>query len=144
MQIKLYKTSTDKDHLTKIYTDELVINGTLREACDIVDPSLELEYSPEIIGKNYMYIEDFGRYYYLDPPVIDGKRVRLIGHCDVLHSHKAGILTSQALVLRSQQGDEYIKDNRATQTERISWTSRDLGPAFKPGNYYILIKGVTG
>lgn len=144
MQIRLYKTSTDKDHLTKSYSDELVINGTLREACDIVDPTFELEYDPAILSKNYAFIPDFGRFYYLGAPVVTGRTIRIKMHCDVLFSHKNGILNSDALVVRSKQGDPYIVDNRATQTERVSWNSQDLGAAFQPGGCYILVKGVTG
>lgn len=144
MQIKLYNTTDDKDHLTKTFNNELVINGTLREACNILDPAFELEYNAAILGKNYAYIPDFGRYYYLGAPTVNGKTIRVKMHCDVLFSHKNGIMNSEALVLRSQQGDAYRVDNRATQTERVQWSSLDLGAAFNPGSAYILVKGVTG
>lgn len=144
MQIRLFRTTQDKDHLSKSYGNELLIEGTLREACNIVDPVIEFKYDPDILTKNYAYIADFGRFYYLGAPTVTGKTIRVKMHCDALMSHKAGILASPAHVVRSQGGDRFIKDSRATQTERIQWSAQDLGQAFTPGSAYILIKGATG
>lgn len=144
MQIVFYKTTTDKDHLSKTLTDALTINGTLRDSCDLLNPVIEFEYNAAILTKNYCCIPDFNRKYFVTGVVVDGKRIIVRLHVDVLSTYKTDILASRGNVVRSNQGDKYIKDNRATQTEKVYWRSMDMGPAFKSGSCYILVKGVTG
>ena len=144
MQIKFYRTLSDKDHLTKDLQNELIINGTLKDSCNILDPVIEFENNAELFSKNYCIIPDFGRNYYITGMEIINKRLIVSLHVDVLATYKNDILSSRANIVRSSKGDKFIKDNRAIQTERISWSSRDLGKAFNSGSAYILIKGVTG
>jgi len=143
MQIKFYRTLSDKDHLTKNLQNELIINGTLKDSCDILNPVIEFENNAELFSKNYCIIPDFGRNYYITGMEIINKRLIVSLHVDVLATYKNDILSSRANIVRSNKGDKFIKDNRAIQTERISWSSRDLGAAFRSGSSYILIKGVT-
>lgn len=144
MQIKFYRTLSDKDHLTKDLQNELIINGTLKDSCDILNPVIEFENNAELFSKNYCIIPDFGRNYYITGMEIINKRLIVSLHVDVLATYKNDILSSRANIVRSSKGDRYIKDNRAIQTERIGWSSIDLGAAFNSGSAYILIKGVTG
>lgn len=144
MQIKFYRTLSDKDHLTKNLQNELIINGTLKDSCDILNPVIEFENNAELFSKNYCIIPDFGRNYYITGMEIINKRLIVSLHVDVLATYKNDILSSRANIVRSSKGDKYIKDNRAIQTERIGWSSQDLGAAFTAGSAYILIKGVTG
>lgn len=143
MQIKFYRTLSDKDHLTKDLQNELIINGTLKDSCDILNPVIEFENNAELFSKNYCIIPDFGRNYYITGMELINKRLIVSLHVDVLATYKNDILSSRANIVRSSKGDKFIKDNRAIQTERISWSSRDLGTAFNSGSAYILIKGVT-
>lgn len=144
MQIKFYRTLSDKDHLTKDLQSELIINGTLKDSCDILNPVIEFENNAELFSKNYCIIPDFGRNYYITGMEIINKRLIVSLHVDVLATYRNDILSSRANIVRSSKGDKYIKDNRAIQTERIGWSSIDLGAAFNAGSAYILIKGVTG
>lgn len=144
MQIKFYRTLTDKNHLSKNLTNELIITGTLKESCNIINPVIEFELNTNILNKNYCVIPDFGRNYYITNMEIINKRLVVSMHVDVLATYRSEILSSSANIVRSQDGDEFIKDNRAIQTERISWSSIDLGAAFSSGSAYVLIKGVTG
>lgn len=144
MQIKFYRTLSDKDHLTKDLQNELIINGTLKDSCDILNPVIEFENNAELFSKNYCIIPDFGRNYFITGMELINKRLIVSLHVDVLATYKNDILSSRANIVRSSKGDKYIKDNRAIQTERIGWSSQDLGAAFNAGSAYILIKGVTG
>lgn len=146
MVINLYSTRTDKDHLTKELTNNISISGKLRTSCDIVNPVIEIEHNALIFINhiNYAYIPDFGRYYYITDMRLDGKTLVLSLHCDVLFTYANDIKGSMATIVRSQDGDKYIKDSRAIQTERIAWTCEDIGTAFNAGYAYVLIKGVNG
>lgn len=146
MQIKLYKCMDDNDHIYKNLSNELVLTGSLRSSCDVLNPVIEVEHNASIFSNhiNYAYIPDFGRYYYIIGIRVDGKVDALQMHVDVLKTYAHDILSSNGTIVRSHGGNEFIKDPRATQTERISWSSIDLGTAFNSGSAYILIKGVTG
>lgn len=146
MNIKFYRTLEDNDHINKTLTNEISITGSLRAACDVLNPVIEVEHNAAIFTNhiNYAYIPDFGRYYHITGLRVDGKVDVIQMHVDVLKTYASDILGSNGTIVRSQSGDRFIKDPRATQTERISWSSQDLGAAFTAGSAYILIKGVTG
>lgn len=146
MVINLYSTRTDKDHLIKSLNNSMGLSGHLKTSCDVVNPVIEIEHNALIFTNhiNYAYIPDFGRYYYITDMRLNGKTLILSLHCDVLFTYATDIKGSMATIVRSQDGDKYIKDNRAIQTERIAWSCVDIGTAFRSGSAFILVKGVTG
>lgn len=87
----------DKDVTNVIAT----YTGSLVDESSIIDPVILVE-SETLPGGNYVYIADFGRYYFLKN--IESYRTglwRLSLHVDVLTTYAAGILSSPAIVARS-------------------------------------------
>lgn len=104
MVIKLYVNSSDPKTVDKTITDELIISGTARDPLDMINPSIEVEGDiVSSIGKyNYMYIEDYGRYYFI---TITGDSYHLntiTGHCDVLATCKNWLRLRQATITRNE------------------------------------------
>ena len=64
MDIYIYTVHDDPRTLNKNLGDGLTVAGTIRdETCSLTAPVLTV--SGNIGAANYMYIPDFGRYYYI-------------------------------------------------------------------------------
>ena len=111
MNVKLTNT-TKKHNSTEIPT--FVGSGltcTLKEGSSIINPVLIFERANVGHSYNYVYISDFGRYYFVDDIVYDGARVYYYCSVDVLASYKSTIGGASAYVLRSAYvNNEYIID----------------------------------
>lgn len=105
MKIKLYNNLSDKvvidKNITQIGSD---LSGTLRENCSIIDPIIKLEgiVGSNLTSCNYAYIEEFGRYYYINNIVCVGKLFELHMHVDVLMSYKDAIRSNNAVISRQE------------------------------------------
>lgn len=100
MNIILYTTRDDKNVLKKTLTNALTKSGTLKENCDILNPSILFNFNP--VAYNYAYIADFGRYYYVDKPINEGAALwRVDLSVDVLMSWKDQILSSKCICAKS-------------------------------------------
>lgn len=141
MEIKLYKTKSEKNQITKVLTDEVNLSGGLVESTDIINPSLKLGANTNYFNYNYCYIPMFGRYYYINDIEVNNKCVILHLHCDVLMSHKNDILGSTAHVTRSRNGSKYIKDPLVTTLNKVTWQSRKVGGSVPLANSYVLQVG---
>lgn len=86
MKIYLYSVSDDDRTIPKHLNSEYEITGVLRSETDFYNPVFRVELQPTTLY-NYAYIPDFGRYYYLSPPVsIRSGLLEYSGRCDVLQS----------------------------------------------------------
>lgn len=89
--------------ISKSPSTVMTLTGTLREETDIVDPQINIEYSGTLTNTNYMYIEEFHRYYFITK--IESIRTglwRVYAHCDVLKTYSQAILGTECVVARSQ------------------------------------------
>lgn len=126
-EIILYKTDSRNNVLAKGLTNELKLNGTLRENTVITAPFITVEI-PGAFDYNYAYIADFGRYYFISKIEIQrDKLFRLELRVDVLMSNSTAILGSNATVLYSQNysnnsnipDSEYVYENKEDFDTRI-------------------------
>lgn len=68
MKIILYKTDSDPRRVTKNLTSAITYDSsTAREAFNIMGGNIRIATSEDISKYNYCYIEDLGRYYFIDP-----------------------------------------------------------------------------
>lgn len=141
MEIKLYKTVSERVRIAKQITDELVLTGSLRDQSSIIAPTFALETNP--IGYNYAYIPAFHRYYYIKNIVAVRKQLfQLQLKCDVLMSYKDEIYAMQALINKEETPDttyvdgNYIVDARRTH-EKVAFEN-----PFTEENYVLVaLKG---
>ena len=106
--------------------DEIVF----KEPCSIIAPHIILSYRADVATKNYCYIPDLNRYYYItDVTLLEGQRLEATLVCDVLMSFKELILNSTQTVIRAEEtGRTYINDTSypilpQTKTEIIRMDS---------------------
>lgn len=73
----------------------------LKDNCSIISPVIELRTTSNLNGYNYMYISDFGRYYFITDISHDNGSVIITGSCDVLATYKTEIGSASEYVTRS-------------------------------------------
>ena len=108
MIIKLYNTKDSNNTIGKTLTDEQTFDITFKDTFDIINPIVMLKSNVPIL-RNYAYIPEFGRYYFITSIQIQPNRIyKLYLECDVLESFKNDILASYGLVTRSAEGNKFF------------------------------------
>lgn len=143
MTVRLYAIDDDPKTLSKNAspTDGTAVDGTIRDVTDVLNPSIV--FKDNVLGYNYMYIADFGRYYFLDPPVILRTGLTLLkGRVDVLHSFETGIRKLPAIPARSaSEADWYLRDNRQpVRAYRTIWTAEGVELSYD-SNFVLITAG---
>jgi hypothetical protein len=104
MDVILYNTSSSDKCLSKNLTQVAQAQATIKGSCSIESPVLVLTY--DTINFNYMYIPEWGRYYYTDPPTLSsGGQMFVSGHVDVLMTYKDYIKKLKVNVARAETGN---------------------------------------
>lgn len=112
MVIKLYKTLDDPKTVNKTLTDELIVSGIARDPVNITDPVLEIQAdNTTLAGYNYAYIEDYARYYFVEPQNDSYNLNTLVLHCDVLKTARPWLLSRLATITRNERlYNAYLND----------------------------------
>lgn len=138
MTIKFYKFSGDEREINKDLTDELDLDGTLRDQANILTPQIGLK--TDVSQYNYCYIPEFSRYYYIKEITQYRNNIWIINlKIDVLMSYKDEILNLSGIVSQLNESS-YINgsglyDVRDTH-ERIDW-----GDKLVLGSYVMVVRG---
>lgn len=119
MIMKLYINESNNNVLNKKITLISEDNILLKDNVDIYKPIIKIK-KPLLNNCNYVYIEDFKRYYYItNKKSINNDIIELSLKCDVLMSFKNDILNSKGLIIKSENlinnyinSDIYVNDVR--------------------------------
>lgn len=115
MQIYLYTCNAENKRVNKApyLNNRQVFEGTLKESTSVLKPDIEIQ-GGNLSAYNYMYIPEFGRYYFISEPVCEyNKMWRIRGKCDVLYTYGAEIRQNRAIIDRTSAGSDanlYIDD----------------------------------
>lgn len=140
MTVTLYQVS-----INPIVVDKSLGTGTdktctIKDTLDIINPVIELDYDATILSKNYMYISDLGRYYFIRNIEIVNHVIVITGHVDVLKTYGAQIKASNVTATRSNYGNKQLNDNMVISQSDEYVEYRKLGNSFT-GETYVLILG---
>lgn len=142
MEIKLYKTSSPRKKLVKDLTDGITLVGTLRAQSSVMSPTFTVQ-DISVVGYNYCYIPDFGRWYYING--IDALRANLyelsLG-IDVLMTYAAEIRQNYAIVDKVESlgaAYNYINDGSWVNTNRMKQSIINFATGFNDTGEFILI-----
>lgn len=112
--VDLYYNSSDKHELNKALTlvaDDVACD--LKAPVDTVRPVITIAATDAYDRVNYVYIAEFGRYYYANPVVKNNQIITYECKSDALASFKSGVMASPAVVARNPWSyDKYIPDNK--------------------------------
>ena len=142
MEIKLYKTSSPRKKLVKELSDGITLTGTIRGQSSVMSPSLQIQ-DIAVIGYNYCYIPDFGRYYYING--INALRANLFElslGIDVLMTYAEAIRNNAAIVDKVQNfgaAYNYINDGSFVNSNRMKQDIVNFPHGFNADGEYILI-----
>lgn len=141
MEIKLYKTVSERVRIMKQLTDELVLNGSLRDQSSIITPTFALETNP--IGYNYCYIPVFQRYYYIKNIVAVRKNLfQLQLKCDVLMTYKDEIYAMQALINKEETpATSYVNGDFVVDSRPIHEKIEFQNPFTEENYVLVALKG---
>lgn len=138
MEFKLYNTTSPHNSLGKNLTDEMSLNGTLKDYNSISSPILTFNFN-SLPHYNYCYIPIFKRYYFITDITI--KRMGVIElslTVDVLESFKDDILNSRGVITKSKDFNPYVNDDYESEVRQeitIYKSNRDL----TMGNSLVLV-----
>ena len=130
MDIYLYTTPDEKNKLNKTLNNSVHYEGVLKEETSVIKPSVVIEAS-NLSGYNYMYIPQFGRYYFISDIVsVKNGLWRIIAIVDVLMSFKESIESCPIIIRNTEQteAENYLmsdvwKTLVKTKTDIISFSS---------------------
>ena len=145
MEIKFYSISDDRKKVDKKVDSTTLIatvKGTLKSDCDILHPEIELEYNASIVSANYMYIQDFGRYYFLSPPTLSTQRMFFKGEVDPLMSWNSSIKNLTCVISRQEKRfNLYLNDGNFHLLQKKQISSIVFPQSFTTDGSYILAVG---
>lgn len=109
MVVSFYKTTDDRRVLSKTLTDQTDLTCELYDTCNVLKPSLLIEYNATIFTMNYCYIPLFGRYYFVDNITSDaGERIVIECSVDVLQTYNSSIENLNVTVTRNEFSEESL------------------------------------
>lgn len=103
MTVKLFSCKEDHRNLVKNLTQVgNTLTCTLLDDNTLLNPHILIKKIDDYKNINYMYIEEFGRYYYVTSvDIVTGNMLNISGNVDVLMSYAPKIKKIGALVVRS-------------------------------------------
>lgn len=108
-----YWNTSDNNVVNKNITQVESITGTLRNETEVVDPTILMQVDhPNKF--NYMYIQEFKRYYYVNSiRSVRNNLVEVNAHCDVLMTYKAQLMDLEAVIERNTHDyNVYLPDDQ--------------------------------
>lgn len=129
--ITFYKYNGHPNTINKVLGTGTDIEGDLRQDFDILRPVLTLR-SNTRPTYNYCYINDLGRFYFVDSVAFTGNKgyeMRL--RVDVLKTYETEILSALGSVSESEQANPYLSNrntvyNRQPNFEKVAFPNTSL------------------
>lgn len=118
---------------------------TLLEETSLFSPTFKLSIAANPIGNNYVYVPDWGRYYFIDDITSHQNFWFISCRCDVMATFKAPILSGSHYVIRSASArDEYILDTAYISKIKETGTFEAINDPFQYSNGISYVWNITG
>ena len=146
MRIVLYTCTAENNRVDKesFISNSFQLEGTLRNESSVIDPVITVEKTnPARYNYNYMFIEEFKRYYFINNIVHLRENLwEIHAHVDVLYTWLGDIKNSKCIVDKTQNPDDsnmYFDDGSFVMDSRKYNVVRSFSSGFNDGGQYILI-----
>ena len=143
MEVILYKNSSENNVIGKSLAQIKSVEANLKNDVSIINPTLVLAYTENILGSNYCLIPKFSRYYFIDEIVpITADRCIVKCRVDVLESFKNNILNLDCIVDKQEKeiaSNKYINDGSFVTTSKQFNRMIEFPNGFNEKGSYILI-----
>ena len=120
MQVDFYNNSSDNRQVVKKITAVKSITAECYEESSILNPMFICAYDVSLFKANYLYVAYYERYYYInDITIIDGHRMRISAHVDVLMTYSDQILDLKCIIdKQATDKNMYINDGSYIITDK--------------------------
>lgn len=147
MNLIFYNNTGDIRQLNKNLTEvKTGVTANIQYEVSITDPVLIMNNDSSLVNANYFYIAEWARYYFITNRVyLDGNRIEITGHVDVLASFKNEILNSDCIAERSaSNSNPYIIDNMIGDAGSFTTTYQrsSVTPFNNTGSYLLTVAGL--
>ena len=128
MKIILYTTKSANNVINKVLESSIEYDIKFKDNTDIKTPLVVLR-SEDIILSNYAYIENFGRYYFVDRIELYPNNIyNIYLRCDVLETYKSELLKCDGLISQQQQNvnSYYDSDYKSEVRKEVNIYKSDV------------------
>ena len=107
VSVTFYNCGDDKRVMSKTLTTGITATAELYDPTSVISPRLRVDYNASLLNYNYMYIAQFGRYYFITNVTTDSGGALIIeGAVDVLQTYKTQIAGLSAIVVRGARKNQ--------------------------------------
>lgn len=112
LSVELLNNTSPAEKIGKNLVSGGSYSCVLKDNTSVLKPEIEILSSDNITAYNYLYISEFGRYYFIDDIVsVNNNRWIVSAHVDVLETYKTAILSNDAVIKRQQNKyNTYLND----------------------------------
>ena len=143
MEVILYKNSSENNVIGKSLAQIKSVECNLKNDVSIINPTLVLAYTANILNSNYCFIPKFNRYYFIDEIVpISGDRCIVKCRVDVLESFKEDIKSLTVILDKAQsiyKSNKYLDDGSFVVENKDFNTIHNFPNGFNEEGTFILI-----
>ena len=141
----LYNNKSPNEKIGKNLTQLNSFSVVLKEKTSVLNPVLIIESSSDLYQANYLYIQELGRYYYInDIALLHDDIYEIHAHVDVLETYKSGIKSNKAVIARQQNlYNLYLNDQdfRTYNNDRIQVKKFSDSDFEKTLTYVLVVNG---
>ena len=145
MRVILYNTTSDNRALSKNIALIKEIDAELKDANDVISPTLKIQRFEGWEKVNYIYIKSFNRYYYVNTiKQLLGNTILLDCSVDVLMSNKDAIRNLTCIIDKQENSstaysDKYLDDGSFITECRTFNSILNFPAGFNDDGEFILI-----
>ena len=142
MQLKLYKNLSEKARIGKTLVEEIDMTGVLHGESSVIDPTILINATQSIAEYNYMYINEFKRFYFINNIVaVRNGLFRVEAHVDVLESFEAPIKALNVIIDKQEKAsfNKYLDSGDWVTTCKQFTNVLSFPNGFNENGEYILL-----
>lgn len=146
MQISLFNCKAERNRINKgnYLNNRLALNGTFRDESSMIEPIIRIERNNPIpYGYNYMYIDEFKRWYFINDIVsVRNNLWEIHAKVDPLYSFASDIRSSECIIDKVEDYDKanlYFDDGSFVTDCRKDNQLIEFSNGFNENGEYILI-----
>lgn len=145
-RIKLYKNHSNKNVWNKNFDSDNSgwINITFKNTVDVLNPIVNLTFDESYLEYNYMFIEEFDRYYFIEKTELESQIFTCYCHVDVLETYKNSIKECNATAIRCADSNFYNKflnDEKYLGYQDTNIQIKKFSESFSKDSSYVLVIG---
>lgn len=147
MNISLMYNKSEIERVVKELSIISEMKGSLKEGASVIDPIIIIQGTPattqQIVSSNYLYIEDFGRYYFInDISSVRTNLWELSCHVDVLQTYAEQIKEQTAIIQRQEnKWNLYLNDGSFKVYQNPIVLTKPFPNGFTTNEFVLAIAG---